>query len=381
MFLHESRLRHLLSPAHYYDSRHYQVEVERLFQPAWHIVGTRRQLRRPGDFLTCDLLGQPILVRNMDDEIVTFLNVCAHRHCRLTGKAEGWSERLACQYHGWEYDREGRTGRIPDARCFRPWDRENAHLRKFRTECCGDLVFANLSEDGPSLREYLGPYYDVCQTSFSRPWFQKWTWETRYDANWKLPIENSLESYHILTLHLKTFGELPEEKNCWHDLQANWTTFRTPELDKLATRFQAWIVRRMKLPQARTYTHHHAHPHLTFASLDVMQLAQMILPTSPTTCVHRVWLFTPGSQNRNPLTWPLTGFLSFFVKLIARRVILEDAPIFAEIQRGLDASPFPGVIGTREERVFAFQEYVLRHCTPGNGARTPLGLFPQGHSE
>ncbi len=177
-----------------------------------------------------------------------------------------------------------------------------------------------------------------------------------------MPIENSLESYHILTLHLKTFGEMPEEQNCCHDLQPNWTTFRTPELDKLATRVEAWIVRRLRLPQTRTYVHHHAHPHLTFASLDVMRLAQMVLPTSPTTCVHRVWLYVPRSLNWNPLTWPLARMLSWIVKLVARRVIHEDVPIFAEAQHGLDASPFQGIIGTREERVHAFQEYVLRHC-------------------
>lgn len=380
MFLHESRMRHLLSPTHYHDPRHAQVELDRLFQPAWHIVGTGRQLRRPGDFLTCDVLGQPLLVRNMDGEIVTFLNVCAHRHCRLTGKAQGWSEGLVCQYHAWEYDCEGRTGRIPEARCFRPWDRENARLRKFRTERCGDLIFANLSDSGSSLREFLGPYYDFCKESFSEPWYQRWTWETRYDANWKLPIENSLESYHILTLHLKTFGELPEEQNCTHDLQPNWTTFRTPELDRWGMRVQSWFVRRLRLPQTRTYIHHHAHPHLTFASLDVMRLVQMVLPTSPTTCLHRVWLYTPHSQSGNPLTWPLSRMLSWAVKLVARKVIFEDAPIFAEAQHGLNASPFPGVIGTREERIYAFQEYILRHCPDGTPARTSLELFANEHS-
>ncbi len=379
VFVHESRLRHLLTAAHYHDPELHRLEVERLFLPAWHIVGTTSQLRRPGDFLTCDVLGRPLLVRNMDGEMVAFLNVCAHRHCRLTGKERGWSARLVCQYHGWEYDRDGRTGRIPDARCFRPWDRENAQLHKFRAERCGELIFVNLSESGPSLREFLGPYFDYCQTSFSAPWFLKWTWERHYEANWKLPIENSLESYHIPVLHQRTFAVMPEEKDCVHDLKPNWTTFRTPEPDTLATRFQAWSVRRMGLPLTRTYIHHHAHPHLTWANLDVTRLVQMVLPTSPTTCVHRVWLYTPRSQSWNPLSRPLAWLISWAVQYVSRLVIFEDAPIFAEAQRGLNVSPFPGVIGTREERVYAFQEYVLRHCAPEEVA-TPeaVGRQPSG---
>jgi len=39
-------------------------------------------------------------------------------------------------------------------------------------------------------------------------------------------------------------------------------------------------------------------------------------------------------------------------------VLLEDLRISNDLQRGLPASPHRGVIGAREERVFAFQSYV-----------------------
>ena len=44
--------------------RQYRREIERLFVPAWHLVGTSAELPRDGDFLTLDLLGEPVLVRN-----------------------------------------------------------------------------------------------------------------------------------------------------------------------------------------------------------------------------------------------------------------------------------------------------------------------------
>src|SRR5918995_701064 len=83
----------------------------------------RSELANPGDFLTFDLLETPILLRNFDGELRALLNVCPHRHSKLTEKPRGNTEKLRCQYHGWEYNAEGGTGKIPDAKAFRPWDR------------------------------------------------------------------------------------------------------------------------------------------------------------------------------------------------------------------------------------------------------------------
>src|SRR5439155_10176060 len=135
-----------------------------------------------------------------------YLNVCAHRHSRLRSEPAGHDPHFRCQYHGWEYRPDGRTAKIPDAGCFRPWDRENACLRTFRTATCGGLVFVSLSDDSPPLDEFLGPFHDTCRAWFAPPYGLKWTWQTDYRANWKIPIENSLESYHVPCLHAKTFG-------------------------------------------------------------------------------------------------------------------------------------------------------------------------------
>src|SRR5439155_8963074 len=152
---------------------------------------------RPGDFLTTELLGEPLLLRNVDREPHAYLNVCAHRHCLLRSEPTGHDEQLHCQYHGWEYQDDGRTAKIPEAGCFRPWDRENARLRKFRTATCGELVFVCLAADAPGLEEFLGPFYPTCQAWFASPYGLKWSWQADYQANWKVPVENSLESYHV----------------------------------------------------------------------------------------------------------------------------------------------------------------------------------------
>src|SRR5262249_17105260 len=209
MFINEHRLEHLLTPKQYFAPEQHKLELEKLFLPSWHLLASKADLPKNGDFLTAELFGQPIILRNFDGEYRAFINVCAHRHCLLTHVARGNNQRFVCQYHGWEYNKEGRTGRIPDARCFRPWDRENAQLKTIRTEVCGDLIFVSLDKEGLSLADHLGPYYSRFTHAFASPYRHAWTWDAACPANWKIFIENSLESYHVPSVHSKSFGRLP----------------------------------------------------------------------------------------------------------------------------------------------------------------------------
>src|SRR5262249_20796766 len=162
------------------------------FLPTWHLVGTTAELRRHGDFLTMELLGRPLMIRNINGQIYSYLNVCAHRHKLLSSKPRGHDPLFRCQYHGWQDDKHGRTGRIPEARCFKAWDRENARLHRFRTETWGELVFVSLADKGPSLAEFLGPHGDQALEGFTAPNRPAWSCVLHHACNWKVPAENGL---------------------------------------------------------------------------------------------------------------------------------------------------------------------------------------------
>ncbi|MEZ6049221.1 MAG: Rieske (2Fe-2S) protein [Planctomycetaceae bacterium] len=163
MFIHKNQLEYQLSSEHYQDPDFYQIELERLFLPAWHLVCRKAELANHGDFFTTELFDRPIIIRNDNGELYAFLNVCSHRHCKIRSEERGNSPQLKCQYHGWEYKMTGFTATIPDARCFRPFDRENARLQKFRVDTCGDSVFVSLQKEGPSLQEFMGDFYFIWQ--------------------------------------------------------------------------------------------------------------------------------------------------------------------------------------------------------------------------
>jgi hypothetical protein len=54
------------------------------------------------------------------------------------------------------------------------------------------------------------------------------------------------------------------------------------------------------------------------------------------------------------------------------RAMSEDKAIFVDQQKGMEASRHPGCIGTREERIFIFQQYILRECADIGGNGHPL---------
>ncbi len=362
MFVNQHHLQHLLRPDQYTSESQYRSELRHLFQPAWHPICARSQLRSPGDFLTLELLGTPILLRTFEGELRAFLNVCPHRHSRLTDREAGNTRKLRCQYHGWEFQADGRTGQIPDARAFRPWDRENSCLRKFRLETCGNLVFVNLSDDAPPLRDWLGPLWPVWEPSFGDTYRFVAKWEADFPCNWKVVLENSLESYHIPEVHPYTFKTLPAEANSWHELEPEFSTFKTIQPVELVTRMQNWFVRRLGEPVTAEYWHRVRHPHLTGSSLDSFRMMQAVYPTGPQTCRYRSLMFVTRGLRRNPLAWMSYQILRLSAILIGKRVFAEDAAIYAGVQKGLAASPHRGVIGTREERIYTFQEYVLDRC-------------------
>src|SRR6185503_4058666 len=109
-----------------------------------------------GDFLSRVVSGTPLVVRNDGTRLRCFLNVCRHRHAVLVGAPCGNAARLRCQYHGWEYDDDGRLAKVPEAWAYLPTPRRGSlGLMELPLASCGGLVFVRLGP-GPSLEDELG---------------------------------------------------------------------------------------------------------------------------------------------------------------------------------------------------------------------------------
>jgi phenylpropionate dioxygenase-like ring-hydroxylating dioxygenase large terminal subunit len=76
----------------------------------WHPIGTTAEItEQPRQF---KLLGENIVAFRDDAGVVAFKDLCNHRGAALSG-GKIKDGKLACPYHGWQYDRTGACVSIP----------------------------------------------------------------------------------------------------------------------------------------------------------------------------------------------------------------------------------------------------------------------------
>jgi choline monooxygenase len=370
MFINSTHLPQILTAEQYTSDEQHEQEMSRLFRPAWHYVGTIADAPRDGDFFTVTLLGQPLIIWNRSGGFQTFLNVCPHRFSLITeAKCGHAGDRLRCRYHGWEFDETGNTRKIPDARSFRPLAPGELGLKKYRTETVGQLIFMTFQDDGPSLREWFGEVgWDIAETWCGENRRNASSLEMAFDANWKIKVENSIESYHLDMVHVGTFGRTPDPEVCRHVLDDRYTQYSTWEKapTPMKARLDRLVHRLAHTEPDEEYKQFLFYPHIMFGKLRLFSWIEMVIPLSPTRSLNVAKLFshksTSGSLKGRLLCWALGEWGRRFTT----RVAMEDFAVITEVQKGHNsgAQPSRGLVSVREERCFHFQDWVKRHTSP-----------------
>jgi len=77
---------HSIPSTWYRDPRVETLERGRVFGDCWQLVARADQLVGPGDFVTVEVAGEPLLVlRDEVGELRAFFNVCRHRAACVCG--------------------------------------------------------------------------------------------------------------------------------------------------------------------------------------------------------------------------------------------------------------------------------------------------------
>src|SRR4029077_5580653 len=80
----------------------------RLFRDQPIFMGLATRLAKPGDYLSEDVAGMPVLMtRSADGEVRAFANICRHRGAPVA-QGCGNARAFTCPYHGWTYDTAGK---------------------------------------------------------------------------------------------------------------------------------------------------------------------------------------------------------------------------------------------------------------------------------
>lgn len=193
----------------YIDPARLAREEERLVRGMPVAVAHSSELASPGDFVTHDATGVPLLVvRGDDGELAAFLNVCRHRGTRVEPAACGKGKKgFVCPYHAWSYGRDGGLLGMPHESGFAGVDKASRGLVRVPVGEAAGMVFVRASRPLPGedlrldARAHLGEIADDLEgfglgTShvYDKRSYVK-------NCTWKLTIDIFLETYHLRPTH------------------------------------------------------------------------------------------------------------------------------------------------------------------------------------
>lgn len=179
----------------------FENDVDIFFHKHWIMVGVSADVREPGDISTVDIGRASIIIVRDDDNIIrAYRNVCRHRGARLREPGKGSVGLLVCPYHQWTYGLDGDLKHA--AHMGQDFDRTCRSLMPVRTRVIGGLIFVCLSDDAPAdiavFDETMTPRLEPYDLSRTKIAFET---DIIENGNWKLAIENNRECYHCGATH------------------------------------------------------------------------------------------------------------------------------------------------------------------------------------
>jgi phenylpropionate dioxygenase-like ring-hydroxylating dioxygenase large terminal subunit len=205
----------------YVDEDYFRHEAETVLEADWLCVAHISQLKGPGSFLTVDLLDEPLMV--IRDKVGTprvLSRVCPHRAMDIMPEGfdyprKGITKKLICPYHSWVFEFDGRLKACPEMQQVEDFQKSDWKLAEIRSEIWEGFVFVNLSGDAPPLAKQYADFRSIIA-----PWKaaeMQVVIELEWDCafNWKVMIENWIESYHHLGIHNQTLQPMMPAKNTW----------------------------------------------------------------------------------------------------------------------------------------------------------------------
>lgn len=221
MTLFESTFARTLPGNYYYDRAIYAQEQERIWEQLWVCVGRADAIPNTGQFLNVAVGNESILVvRGRDGVVRAMLNVCRHRGARLCTEDTGQLRNaIQCKYHAWTYGLDGTLLGAPNVMQDEQFDRTQYGLIPVALEEWAGLLWVNLSNNPPPLRDQIEPvlterFGDMMGFGRYGMGALKVGKSITYDVatNWKLIHENFMECYHCGPMHPELCHLLPAFK-------------------------------------------------------------------------------------------------------------------------------------------------------------------------
>jgi choline monooxygenase len=336
----------------YFDPEIATAENRSVFANTWQLAARTEQLREPGQFVTHDLAGEPVLViRDSDGVLRGFYNVCRHRAARVVTEDAGTLTRLRCRYHGWTYDLAGRLRGTPEFDGVAEFCREEQGLPSVAVAIWGPFVFVHLGPASTPVAEFLAPFPErmspigIEQLHFVER--REWT----LACNWKVFVDNYLDGgYHVNTIHPGLAGVLDYahyRTEITGHTSVQSSPLRPPSADSGST---------AKVRTGSTAYYWWIFPNLMINIYGGIMDTNLALPLGPDRC--RVIFDFYFAETEGP---EAKRFVADSVA-VAEQIQQEDIGICEDVQRGLASQSFDtGRFSVRREAAgYYFHQLLAR---------------------
>lgn len=373
-------------PAQAYTSEEFFAwEVGHLLRAGWQCAGHVSQIPAPGDFLNLDLLGEPlIIVRGKDDEVRVLSRVCPHRSMDIMPEGFGYDGHVSaeargsrpdcghtrlflCPYHAWTFELDGGLKACPEMHQAESFCRDDFFLKPFRSEIWQGFIFVNIDGNAPPLADGLVEM--AADLAAFRLAEMKLVIAREWDCpfNWKVLVENFMESYHHLGIHHKSLQPMMPARDTWTEQERRqYVRAHLPYKDSVREEYRAFEEKGdfsaalpplpgLSDPQKSEWGLFLIHPTFLLATAPDRVIWYRLQPLGP----DRLKLLT------TTLVAPESAALPNFERLQSlatdqlTKFHLEDMEVCTAVQRGLYASGWrPGRLSHLEMPVWLFQRYL-----------------------
>jgi phenylpropionate dioxygenase-like ring-hydroxylating dioxygenase large terminal subunit len=210
----------------YLSEEIFALEQRHFFADTWSYIGHASQVPEPGDYLTQEIAGLPlVMVRQTDGSIRVLYNRCAHKGTQLVTDASGNVGRhFRCPYHAWTYRLDGAPMGVPlkagyDGTRMQQCESGRGMGTLRHVAVHRDFVFVKPGDGGVDFEGYFGAALRsidnlVDRSPLGRIEIAGGCLRSVIRCNWKIYLENINDTVHPMSTHQSA---VDAAKGVWSD--------------------------------------------------------------------------------------------------------------------------------------------------------------------
>jgi phenylpropionate dioxygenase-like ring-hydroxylating dioxygenase large terminal subunit len=182
------------------------LEQQHIFARDWLCAGRAEALPNPGDYMTMEISGEPVIIlRDREGQLRGLSNVCRHRMSTLL-EGRGNTRSIVCPYHAWTYNLDGTLRGAPAMARTETFCKDQVRLPAIRVENWRGWIMVTLNPDIDPPAQALAGVDRLVGYLPMETYTETFREEFQWNTNWKVLAENFMESYHLPVCHSGTIG-------------------------------------------------------------------------------------------------------------------------------------------------------------------------------